>query len=199
MDKKVCTKCKKDKYLSDYELNKDRKHGYRSDCKECRREYRRKYRQKNKDIISENYKEYIKKVKENGGPLNNRVAASEEEKRRKRNEYQRKYVNERKKSDPAFKLRISISKLIYLTFKGHVKKSRTEEIVGIDFNKFKEFIESKFQEGMSWDNYGKWHLDHIIPISSANSEEQIYELNQYTNFQPLWAEDNLKKSNKIER
>jgi len=196
MDKKVCSKCKKDKYLSDYEVNKDRKHGYRSDCKECRREYRRKYRQKNKDIISENYKEYIKKVKENGGPLNNRVAASEEEKRRKRTEYQLKYVNERKKSDPFFKLKISIRKLIYLTFKGHVKKSRTEEIVGIDFNKFKEFIESKFQEGMSWDNYGKWHLDHVIPISSANSEEQIYELNHYTNFQPLWAEDNLKKSNK---
>lgn len=104
-----------------------------------------------------------------------------------------------KENDPVFKLQLSIRKLIYLTFKGHVKKSRTEEIIGIDFKSFKDFIEKKFQEGMNWENYGKWHLDHIIPISSANSEQQIYELNHYTNFQPLWAEDNLKKSNKIER
>ena len=199
MDKKVCTKCKKNKYLSDYGLNKDRKHGYRSECKECRKEYRRKYRERNKDIISEKYKNYIDRVKENGGPLNNRVASSEEEKRKKRNEYQKKYVKNRKENDPVFKLQLSIRKLIYLTFKGHVKKSRTEEIIGIDFKSFKDFIEKKFQEGMNWENYGKWHLDHIIPISSANSEQQIYELNHYTNFQPLWAEDNLKKSNKIER
>jgi hypothetical protein len=199
MDKKVCTKCKKDKYLSDYGINKDRKHGYRSECKECRKEYRRKYRESNKDIISEKYKNYIDRVKENSGPLNNRVASSEEEKRKKRNEYQKKYVKNRKENDPAFKLQLSIRKLIYLTFKGHVKKSKTEEIIGIDFKLFKDFIELKFQEGMNWENYGKWHLDHIIPISSANSEQQIYELNHYTNFQPLWAEDNLKKSNKIER
>ena len=50
---------------------------------------------------------------------------------------------------------------------------------------------------MSWDNYGKWHIDHIIPLSSANSEDDIYKLCHYTNLQPLWAEDNLKKSNKI--
>ena len=49
---------------------------------------------------------------------------------------------------------------------------------------------------MSWDNYGKWHIDHIIPLSSANSEDDIYKLCNYTNLQPLWAEDNLKKSNK---
>ncbi len=84
MDKKVCTKCKENKILSDYDINKDRKHGYRSDCKECRKEYRRKYREKNKKRINENNIQYIKKVKENGGPLNNRVAASEDVKRKKK-------------------------------------------------------------------------------------------------------------------
>jgi hypothetical protein len=50
---------------------------------------------------------------------------------------------------------------------------------------------------MSLDNHGKWHLDHIIPLATATTEEDVIRLNHYTNFQPLWADDNLKKSNKI--
>jgi hypothetical protein len=50
---------------------------------------------------------------------------------------------------------------------------------------------------MSWDNMGKWHIDHIIPISSACGEVDLIKLNHYTNLQPLWEVDNLKKSNKI--
>ena len=50
---------------------------------------------------------------------------------------------------------------------------------------------------MSWYNQGKWHIDHIIPLSSANTEEGIYKLCHYTNLQPLWAEDNLKKGGEL--
>jgi hypothetical protein len=57
--------------------------------------------------------------------------------------------------------------------------------------------EEKFTEGMSWDNKNEWHIDHIIPLSSAQTEEELYKLCHYTNLQPLWAEDNLRKSNKI--
>jgi hypothetical protein len=60
-----------------------------------------------------------------------------------------------------------------------------------------EYLGDLFTEKMNWDNYGKWHVDHIIPLSSANTEEEIYKLCHYTNLQPLWAEDNIKKSNKI--
>ena len=62
----------------------------------------------------------------------------------------------------------------------------------------KEYIEQKFTEGMCWNLVGKEiHIDHIIPLSSANTEEDIYKLCHYTNLQPLWAKDNLSKSNKI--
>jgi hypothetical protein len=50
---------------------------------------------------------------------------------------------------------------------------------------------------MSWSNRELWHLDHIYPVSKALNEEHLIQLNHYTNFQPLWAEDNIRKGNKI--
>ena len=61
------------------------------------------------------------------------------------------------------------------------------------------YIESKFQKGMTWDNYGEWHLDHVIPCDTfdlTDSEQQKICFH-YTNLQPLWAVDNLKKHNKL--
>ena len=72
-------------------------------------------------------------------------------------------------------------------------------MLGIDLGGFQAYIESKFQEGMTWENYGQWHIDHIKPLSLATTEQEVVELNHYTNLQPLWAIDNLKKSNKYEK
>ena len=79
------------------------------------------------------------------------------------------------------------------------KNPRTLELVGCDYEFLIKYIENKFTEGMSWDNYGYygWHIDHIIPVSSVKTEEDIYKLYHYTNLQPLWAKDNLIKSDKI--
>jgi 5-methylcytosine-specific restriction endonuclease McrA len=72
------------------------------------------------------------------------------------------------------------------------------EILGCTFEEFKVYLESKFDENMNWENQGSyWQMDHIIPISSAKSEEDVYRLNHYTNFQPLYWKDNLSKGNKI--
>ena len=76
------------------------------------------------------------------------------------------------------------------------KSIRTKNILGLDSHDFKTYIEHKFSEGMNWENYGLWHLDHIKPLSLAKNLEEVIELNHYTNLQPLWAEDNLKKNNK---
>ena len=74
---------------------------------------------------------------------------------------------------------------------------RTKEIVGLDYPEFKNYISSMFTEGMSWENYGEWHLDHIIPLCTAKNEDEVLLLNHYTNLQPLWAEDNLRKGGKL--
>ena len=80
----------------------------------------------------------------------------------------------------------------------YYKKSRTTEILNCSITDFKIYLESKFESWMTWDNYGRyngelyygWDIDHIIPISSANTEEDIILLNHYTNLQPLCSYTN---------
>jgi hypothetical protein len=109
------------------------------------------------------------------------------------------YVKNKKQIDPLFRLTAIIRTAIRnsITKRGYTKASRTHEILGCSFEDFKNYIEIQFSKGMNWENKNLWHLDHIIPISSAKSENELIKLNHYTNFQPLWAMDDLMKSNKI--
>jgi hypothetical protein len=130
---------------------------------------------------------------------------------RKTDEYrieQKKKDNERRKerfkfrfnNDPLFALKKRLRILVRGSFRksGYTNfKARTEEIVGISFNEFKLYMESKFVNGMNWDNRSEWHIDHIVPLSTAKSEQELIALSHYTNLQPLWAVDNLKKGDKI--
>ena len=78
------------------------------------------------------------------------------------------------------------------------KGKRTEEILGETFDNVRLHIEKQFADGMSWENHGEWHIDHIIPLSSGKSEEDYIKLNHYTNLQPLWAKDNMNKGAKLD-
>ena len=117
--------------------------------------------------------------------------------------YYRKYQNSWQKfkisSDPMFavmgRLRARIRKAI--TKKGYTKRSKTNHIIGCSWEDLKTHIESRFTNGMTWENRHLWHIDHIIPLASATSEEDLIKLNHYTNLQPLWAGDNIKKGDKI--
>jgi hypothetical protein len=110
-------------------------------------------------------------------------------------EYRKNYTKQRFSSDPMFamvcRLRVRIGSAIRK--QGYSKISKTSKILGCDWNCFMFHLESKFLDGMNWDNRHLWHVDHIIPLASANSEEEIIKLNHYTNLQPLWAVDNLRK------
>jgi len=116
-------------------------------------------------------------------------------------------VKKRKDSDPLFKLTCRLRSMTSKILGGH-KNKRTKEIVGCEFEFFKNYIESKFEPWMNWDNYGKyngtekfgWDIDHIIPVSSANSEETLINLCYYTNLQPLCSKINrdIKKNIMLE-
>jgi len=77
------------------------------------------------------------------------------------------------------------------------KEAKTEKILGCTIEEFRLYIESQFTKRMTLENHGEWHLDHILPLATAKTKEDIIRLNHYTNFQPLWAKDNILKSNKI--
>ena len=114
-------------------------------------------------------------------------------------EYDAMRMRERRKYDEDFIIRDKFRCLLRRGIKkyGYVKSNKTLEILGADYEFVREYIASKFVEGMSWDNHGKWHIDHIIPVSSAKTYEEFCKLNHYTNFQPLWEEDNRRKGCKI--
>lgn len=112
-----------------------------------------------------------------------------------------KSTKKRLKTDTLFKFRISLSCITSQAFKnrGYKKTSKTHELLGDDFKTVFNHIEKQFVKGMNWDNHTKkgWHIDHIIPLASANTEEELIRLCHYTNLQPLWAKDNIIKSDKI--
>lgn len=95
----------------------------------------------------------------------------------------------------------SVRNLIYQSFKRacsskYRKSQKTEDILGCTIVEFMSHLSSLFEEGMTFENHGEWHIDHKIPLTSAKEEEDIKKLCHYTNLQPLWSEDNLSKGGK---
>jgi len=113
-------------------------------------------------------------------------------------ERNKKYIYNRRKGDLNFRIRYNLSCRIYSVLKGINKSKNTMKLVGCSIYFLKKYLESKFTEGMSFSNYGKWHIDHIIPCASFNllKPEEQAKCFHYTNLQPLWALDNIKKSDK---
>jgi hypothetical protein len=112
------------------------------------------------------------------------------------------YQVARCKVDPLFKLERNLRARLYHALKNQKadKKYRTKQLTGCELPFLKEYFESKFTEGMSWENHGEWHVDHIRPCCSFNltNEEEQKACFHYTNLQPLWAKDNLSKGGKYE-
>lgn len=113
-------------------------------------------------------------------------------------EYNRFYSINRYKTDPIFKLKHSQRNRIRSALKRNWKRAKTESLLGCSYEQLKAYIEQKFIDGMSWDNMGQWHIDHVIPISSfdLSCEEAQRQAFSYKNLQPLWAKDNLLKGSK---
>jgi hypothetical protein len=190
---KVCTKCKVEKDFLEFSKNKYKKDGHNHICKLCDNEKKKKYYELNKD----NRKKYFYINKEKRAEYHKEYYKKNKE---KIIIYTIEYAKNRINNDSLFKLSSNIRTLIYSKFKnnGYTKNSKTNNILGCTFQEFKIHLENQFTEGMNWSNQGLWHLDHIKPISLATTEEEVIALNHYTNFQPLWAEDNLRKGNKYE-
>ena len=173
---KTCGRCRIEKDVNSFAKDKKRKDGLQYWCVNCYKEYKLTNKEKSK----EQNKKWVEK---------NRI---------KYNHYARCYQRDRKQSDPLFKLKCNLRRRTNKCFKAKSwnKNTKTQEMLGANYEVAFKHIESQFKNGMSWDNHGDWHIDHIIPLSLATTEEEMIKLCHYTNLQPLWAEDNLIKSNK---
>jgi len=113
--------------------------------------------------------------------------------------YNSKQKSERKKNDVLYRFKCNLSRSINRSIKnmGYSKNSTSIKVLGCNWETFKNYIESIFRQGMTWGNYGAWHIDHVIPLSAAKTEKQIKSLNHYTNLRPLWSQENLSKNDNI--
>jgi hypothetical protein len=198
METKICSKCKEEKNICDFGNDRTRKNNLSYLCKKCLILKSKKYKENNKDKVTRSSKEYRKNNKERM-----KIARKEYIKKNKEKikEYRRFYSDKKRKESTIVRISENIRRRILHILKSKKihKKNKTLDILGCNFEYLKIYLENKFFEGMTWDNYGfdGWHIDHIIPLSTAQSEEEVYRLCHYTNLQPLWAKDNFAKGNKL--
>jgi uncharacterized protein YdiU (UPF0061 family) len=171
---------------------------------EEKKEKQKLYYQKNKERIKERVKQYRK---DNKDKIKNSKKQYRESNIDKIKQYANQYRNEKKKTNPVYKLKENIRNTIKKSIKkgGFKKLSRTEQILGCSYDDFKTHIESLWEPWMNWDNYGLyngelnygWDIDHKISLSNGKCEIDIIKLNHYTNLQPLCSKINryIKKDN----
>jgi len=185
METKICKKCGIEKLLCEYNKDKYSSDGLRYRCRDCTSIEYKNFYYKNRDI------EILRQI--NYQKNNNEIVRKNRNIRHKKN-----YEN-----DVLYKLKVNVRnrvKLFLKSSKFNITTNNTYNIVGCSPDELKKYLEEQFTEGMSWYNYRHdgWHIDHIIPLSSAKTEDEVYKLCHYTNLQPLWHDENYKKGNKNE-
>jgi len=178
---KVCSKCKETKPVAEYYKRSASKDGLMYQCKACKNNTNQSYQQ------TDAYKQYKAEYGDNNprGP---------------RKEYHREYRRNKYNSDNEYKLKTDLRRRLHGALNGNCKADTTQALLGCTYEEARAHIEAQFTEGMSWDKMGLHgiHIDHIRPCASfdLSDPEHQRECFHYTNLQPLWAKDNLAKSDR---
>jgi len=206
---KVCSKCNIEKDIDKFHKHIKSKDGYCWSCIECnnyknlienREEFERNAANNMKKCIHckevKSLDHFFKDKKTKLGVKPNCKICLQKRKQI--------YTNNKKKTDPRYKiectLRIRLRKLVKNNINGKNSKGNIfNKFIGCTTNELIKHLESKFTDNMSWSNHGQWHIDHIIPCSNFNflDPDEHNKCFHYTNLQPLWGIDNIKKSNKL--
>lgn len=187
--KRRCYEAKKDEYLAKskkrYAENKEE---ILAKCAEYRAKNKDEIRARDNAYKRANRKELSRKQVEYQRRIADRI-----------NEYSRNYARERRKRDKLYALRTNIRARFRfeLAKRGETKQIKANKYLGCSWLELRKHLESQFTNGMTWDNYGEWHVDHIVPLAVAKDRQQLIELCHYTNLKPLWAFDNISKGAKL--
>jgi hypothetical protein len=192
---KVCSKCNEEKEFGEFSKKKDGKFGLCAVCKSCRH----KYYEQNRGVFLEKRREYRE---------NNKEAVTEQKRKsyqnrdvEKHREYYREYQRNRAQNDPSWRISQRIRGRISRAISKNYKKAASSmTLLGCTIEEMRTFLEAEFEEGMTWENHGEWHVDHIRPCASFNLEypEEQKKCFHWTNLQPLWAADNLAKGDRLD-
>lgn len=217
---KVCSKCKIEKHVNEFYLNPNLSMGVHSECILCSKEKVSKWAKENPDKIAINGKKYRESHKTEEQLRTRKYQQNNREARKKYKltwkQQNKEKINEvarnRRKKDHLFRIK-GITRCLFKdaflrACEGNFpkKSKKSEEVLGCTFLNFMSRIESQFLNWMTWENQGlcedgsyncSWHIDHIIPISYAKTEEDVYLLNHWSNLQPLCGKVNIEKNAKI--
>lgn len=193
---KKCSKCQEIKSFESFCKDRSTKDGHACYCRYCfsliKKVNDKKYSKSEKGKLAraKALKKYMSKPDKRKN-IN--------EKRRLRKKHDNRGVDLKLAFDPVFKLKYVVRNRLnaFLKNSGLKKKYKMSQYLGCSPAYLKTYLENKFKPGMSWNNHGDWHIDHIVPLASAQTEDDIYKLCHYTNLQPLWAYDNRSKGDKI--
>lgn len=220
---KVCSKCGIPKPPSCFHKSYGVPRPYCSECGNAQsaaykiknrdkiKAYEKKYREGNKDILIKRNALYRSENRDKVNEIARNSYKKHRDKYLQRSRvyqsanidkvraYERVYRREKRKNDilAALKVRLSNRCRDAFAYVGKKKNTKTEKLLGISVAGFKLYIEAKFKPGMSWENRSEWHIDHVIPLASARTEEDVFNLCHYLNLQPLWSTENIQKGCKI--
>jgi hypothetical protein len=206
---RVCGVCQEElpANIEYFHRNKNNIDGLHTHCKKCRKKHDILYRKNNVDKIKQQrYNLYIKNKKQCQKQCQEYYIKNKEKikKYKQKNQKKTNLQNKKKyKLDPVFRIRrvLSVGLSKRLRIKNIKKHHTTIDLLGCSIYELKNYLEKQFQPGMTWENYGfyGWHIDHIVPCSSFDLTDidQQKKCFHYTNLQPLWASDNLRKSDKF--
>ena len=191
---KTCTKCNKSKALTEFSKESRGRDGLNTRCKVCKKAYCKKWYQNNLEKERARGRKYYENNPEKRRAYNRKRSKRPETKKRN-NARQR----ERMKTDPVFKLKRTLRTRIWDALKGRYKSASTMKLLGCSIPHLKDHLEKQFLPGMTWENHGKWHIDHMMPCASFDltDPEQQRQCCHYTNLQPMWGKENMSKQDKI--
>ncbi len=190
---------KKKKKVSDKayrEANKEKikalQKAYREANKEKAKNYHKTWREDNKEKMKSYYKAYREANRE-------RLCEKDRIYQRTHKEDRKNYYSKEYNNNPEFKLRMLLRSRLNRAIKNSQKTGSAVHDLGCSVEYLKAYLEGQFEPGMSWENHGEWHIDHIVPLASFDltDREQLLKACHYTNLQPLWAKDNLSKGDSI--
>jgi hypothetical protein len=211
---KVCGYCKVLKTFDEFSKNKNTKDGLQPICRLCNNAISKQWRTNNPIQARENVREWHKKHPQRVKKIKQAWANSHIEEERKRlMKYRQENPDVRRKAARKYQtkkyatlngnLNHRMSTSIGISMNGNKCGRKWESLVGYTLDDLKKHIEKQFSKGMTWDNRDMWHIDHIIPISAFNFEKpediDFQRCWNLKNLQPLWATENLKKNDKIDK